>query len=135
MLDGSSVAEEAVPMVKTLAGRPIENLKLYRAVDDPSERAAASSYLEAVSARLGAQALKIEIAVEVGNPTALARQAAEAADLVVLCTHGRGGFDRFRHGSVADRVVRETTKPVLLVRAGMAATQERSESASSVTVG
>jgi hypothetical protein len=43
---------------------------------------------------------------------------AEGADLIVLCTHGRGGFDRLRHGSVAERVVREAHKPVLLIRAG-----------------
>jgi nucleotide-binding universal stress UspA family protein len=133
MLDGSGVAEEAVPMVKTLAGRPIEIVKLYRAVDDPSDRAAASTYLEGVSAHLGAEGLKIEIAVEVGDPTALARQAAQGADLVVLCTHGRGGFDRFRHGSVADRVVRETAKPVLLVRAGMPATPEQNAPVASAT--
>lgn len=118
MLDGSGVAEEAVPMVEMLAGRPIEKVKLFRAVDDPADRGAAATYLDGVSARLTAAGLETEVLVELGDPTMLARRVAQDMDLVVLCTHGRGGFDRFRHGSVADRVVRVVEKPVLLVRAG-----------------
>lgn len=39
------------------------------------------------------------------------------ADLMVLGTHGRRGFDRVLVGSVAESVVRIATLPVLLVRA------------------
>jgi nucleotide-binding universal stress UspA family protein len=47
----------------------------------------------------------------------LAEQAsAEGADLVVMTTHGRGGFTRFLLGSVADDLVRVSPMPVLLVR-------------------
>jgi nucleotide-binding universal stress UspA family protein len=42
---------------------------------------------------------------------------AESADLIVLGTHGRGGFTRWFMGSVADRVVRSARCPVLTVRA------------------
>lgn len=38
------------------------------------------------------------------------------ADLIVMGTHGRHGFKRFLLGSVAERVVRESCCPVLLVR-------------------
>lgn len=37
-------------------------------------------------------------------------------DLIVMGTHGRHGFKRFLLGSVAERVVRESFCPVLLVR-------------------
>jgi len=40
----------------------------------------------------------------------------EKADLVVMCTHGRGPLSRFWLGSVADRLIRESTAPILLVR-------------------
>jgi nucleotide-binding universal stress UspA family protein len=36
--------------------------------------------------------------------------------MIVMSTHGRTGVKRFLLGSVADRVLRETTCPVLLVR-------------------
>jgi nucleotide-binding universal stress UspA family protein len=38
------------------------------------------------------------------------------ADLVVVGTHGRRGFQRLMLGSVAEGVVRIATKPVLLIR-------------------
>jgi nucleotide-binding universal stress UspA family protein len=41
---------------------------------------------------------------------------AEAADLVVLGTHGRAGLERALLGSVADRVIRTAPCPVLTVR-------------------
>jgi nucleotide-binding universal stress UspA family protein len=40
------------------------------------------------------------------------------ADLVVIGTHGRRGFRRLLLGSVAEGLIRVTTKPVLLVRGG-----------------
>ena len=39
-------------------------------------------------------------------------------DLVVMGTHGRRGFSRFTLGSNAEAVMRASTVPVLLVRAG-----------------
>ncbi len=40
----------------------------------------------------------------------------EDADLVVMCTHGRGGLARFMFGSVAHKVMQEVRVPVLLIR-------------------
>ncbi|VTU18057.1 Universal stress protein/MSMEI_3859 [Variovorax sp. SRS16] len=39
-----------------------------------------------------------------------------ACDLIVMGTHGRRGFSRLALGSDADRVVRSSRVPVLLVR-------------------
>jgi len=47
------------------------------------------------------------------------RHAAElAADLIVMGTHGRGGFDRFTLGSVAEKVLRKAPCPVLTLPPG-----------------
>lgn len=43
------------------------------------------------------------------------------ADLVVIGTHGRRGFDRLLLGSDAEQIVRTSSVPVLLVRASEAA--------------
>ena len=40
-----------------------------------------------------------------------------SADLLVIGTHGRKGFEHFLMGSVAEGVIRTATMPVLLVRA------------------
>ncbi|MBI3455946.1 MAG: universal stress protein [Candidatus Rokubacteria bacterium] len=63
--------------------------------------------------------LKVRSRVEQGPAgqriLAVARE--EAADLIVMGTHGRTGVSRVVLGSVADRVVRQAPCPVLTVRA------------------
>src|SRR5207253_2379404 len=106
MLDGSGLAEEVLPLVSTLAGKPLQHLTLYRVVPEPGDRAAAATYLEGVAAGLGASGATTEIKVDLGDPRPNVERAATEVDLVILCTHGRGGFDRLRQGSVAEHVMR-----------------------------
>jgi nucleotide-binding universal stress UspA family protein len=47
----------------------------------------------------------------------LATVDAQSMDIVVMSTHGRGGVARWVFGSVADRVLRQSPVPVLLMRA------------------
>jgi len=56
--------------------------------------------------------------VEDRSPVDAILQASESADLVVMGTHGRQGPKRWWLGSVAERVLREVAKPLLIVRAG-----------------
>jgi nucleotide-binding universal stress UspA family protein len=42
---------------------------------------------------------------------------ANRIDLIAMCTHGRTGLARWTLGSVADRVLRARSTPLLLVRA------------------
>lgn len=53
-----------------------------------------------------------------GEPAAgiTAAQAEIGADLIVMSTHGRTGISHFFLGSVAERVVREASCPVLTIR-------------------
>jgi nucleotide-binding universal stress UspA family protein len=46
------------------------------------------------------------------------RAAELGADMIVMGTHGHGGFRRFLLGSAAERVVRMATVPVLTVHVG-----------------
>jgi nucleotide-binding universal stress UspA family protein len=70
---------------------------------------------------IGKQALtgvEHEVNVEIGEPgdVILAMGKKLSADLVVMATHGRRGVARLILGSVAERVVRESIAPVLIVR-------------------
>jgi nucleotide-binding universal stress UspA family protein len=62
-----------------------------------------------------------QILIWSGDPAAAILQAAHDldADLIVMATHGRKGIDRLILGSVAERVVRESPKPVLTVKPRM----------------
>ena len=61
--------------------------------------------------------LQTGVLVDAGNPAAriLEHAASLPADLVVMGTHGRGGFERLVLGSVAEKVLRKATCPVLTV--------------------
>jgi nucleotide-binding universal stress UspA family protein len=49
-----------------------------------------------------------------GHPVESILQVSQQHDLVVMGTHGRSGLDRLLLGSVAERVTRQSTKPVLV---------------------
>lgn len=68
-------------------------------------------------AQTGAAAIDPALLVEEGRPDAVivAQAAALPADLLVLGTHGRGGFTRLMLGSVAEKVVRTAACPVLTI--------------------
>ena len=117
-LDGSGLAEEALPMLEALAGKPLESVVLFRVEADPRDQGPAMTYLQGVAGRMSSLPVKIEAVVDVGPPTPGIERVALTVDLIIICTHGRGGLDRLRHGSVAEHVVREIETPALLVRAG-----------------
>jgi nucleotide-binding universal stress UspA family protein len=62
--------------------------------------------------------LKLRLRLEEGRPAARILEVAtqEAADLLVVGTHGRTGVERLVLGSVADRMVRQASCPVLTAR-------------------
>jgi nucleotide-binding universal stress UspA family protein len=117
LLDGSRFGEGALAIAGELAGKPLRSIKLLRVVADPADRGPAESYLEGAARQLAASGLEVTMAVDVGDTRHVIERAAKGHDIVVLSTHGRGGFDRLRHGSVADYLVRYLDQPVLLVRA------------------
>lgn len=66
----------------------------------------------------------------VGEPAAQLTAAAAdlEADLIVVGSHGRTGLDRWLMGSVAESVLRQASRPVLIVKGRPALTCRRPES-------
>ena len=132
-LDGSDMAEKAVPFAIAQAGRFRAQLILLRVVEpilyarslDALEDARqermewARDYLESVATRIREQGIQVKIVVTEEAPNVSITQYAETnqVDLIVLCSRGRSGPSRWLMGSVADRIVRGANVPVLLVRA------------------
>jgi nucleotide-binding universal stress UspA family protein len=116
-LDGSPLAEQAVPVAAMLA--KVTGAKLHFATVAPSlaEREYLRQNAEAVATTHG---VETSTALLQGHaPLALAAYVEEHdVDLVVMTTHGRGGASRLWLGSVADQLLRRTAAPVLLLRAG-----------------
>jgi nucleotide-binding universal stress UspA family protein len=61
--------------------------------------------------------IKTDAIVDDGNAPAriLEHASSSQADLIVMGTHGLGGFERFMLGSVAEKVLRKATCPVMTV--------------------
>ncbi len=71
-----------------------------------------------VKSVLGEQSAQVETRVVEGLPADAIRKLADKvhAGVVVMGTHGRTGYNRWMLGSVAERVLRESTVPVLTMR-------------------
>jgi nucleotide-binding universal stress UspA family protein len=68
-------------------------------------------------AREALAGLDADVVVQTGDPSRVIVEEAVArtVDLIVLGTHGRSGFDRLLSGSVAEKVLRRASCPVLTI--------------------
>lgn len=84
-----------------------------------AQREEAQRYLDRTAATLRSRGMRVasvsDISVDVAAAV-LERLDGNAFDFVALTTHGLGGWKRFMLGSVADKVIRASSKPVLVVR-------------------
>ncbi len=81
----------------------------------------AQTYLERQAEELRARGLQVDAVVTVGEPSAriLEYARAHSIDLIAMATHGRGGFSLLLLGSVADKVLRGSSLPLLLYSPGV----------------
>lgn len=129
-LDGSECAETVIPKVEELvAGRKMGICLLRVAFApvfpgvDPTEAQVrvvreAEDYLRDLKDRLKARGLDVDTHVRYGDDVEeiLDHAAQKEIDLVAMSTRGHRGVKRLLLGSVAERVIRQTPKPVFLVR-------------------
>ncbi len=137
-LDGSARAEQALPLATRLARASEGSILLLQLVDTlhtlgahstgaavfvqevlEKERAGAAAYLARVAASDALKGIPTRVAVFSGPPASQIIDVAQeqGCDLIVLCSHGYTGFKRWALGSVAQKVARLSSVPVLLVRA------------------
>ncbi len=77
----------------------------------------ARAYIEAMADKLRATGLEVHAKVEVGGAAEIILAVAEEEQSSVICmsTHGRTGLSRWVYGSVTEKVVRASVRPVLVV--------------------
>lgn len=137
-LDGSSVAEQALPYAVEVAERFASKVVLLQVIHLSSSLAAAAAqgaervlqeetdrlagearaYLEQVAAPLREKGLDVEaVALEGAPADAIVSYAADnEVDLIAIGTHGRKNLGRLVFGSVADRVLKHSSIPVLTIK-------------------
>jgi nucleotide-binding universal stress UspA family protein len=127
-LDGSPLAEHALPYAERLARATSARLILCRALSatklQPAEIVAAvdeaHAYVRGVADQLASRGRIVETTIPWGEPAdeILEQVRSARADLVVMATHGRSGLGRWLYGSVADEVLRRASVPIFLVPPG-----------------
>jgi nucleotide-binding universal stress UspA family protein len=87
------------------------------AVLDPAVRGRLQKALETLAAPAGPLGVSVRFGVYEGRivQEILDRARSWPADLLVMGTHGRGGFERWMLGSVTEKVLRKAPCPVLTV--------------------
>ncbi|MER3437112.1 MAG: hypothetical protein C4346_05670, partial [Chloroflexota bacterium] len=134
-LDGSPLAEQALPYARALA-TPATEIVLLEVVPWADEvrtvlgklvataaevqeayEASAREELEEVRRTWLGDRPKVTLEVAAGDPAEQILWAAErhAVDLIVMASHGRGALGRWIFGSVADRIARASIIPVMII--------------------
>ena len=129
-LDGSALAEQAIPYARALAGpsgsclmllRTAENRRPRPSSDTPQVDAVqeAQAYLSSIGERLAHAEAPVEEHMYRGDAAEAIREAVSklGADVVAMASHSRSGLARAMYGSVAERLLARSPVPVLLVPA------------------
>jgi nucleotide-binding universal stress UspA family protein len=127
-LDGSPLAERALPCAVMLASEMPAELVLFQSVPVPLEcsdgekdsrlgqlEAEAREYLAQVAGRLDRNGLRVSRVVEHGPAAESIVDCGADTQLIVMATHGRSGANRWARGSVAERVLQASSTPVLMI--------------------
>ena len=133
-LDGSMLAEQVLPHLQRLATPTDTTFVLVNVINSANYvathsrylppdyftrlRASAEAYLAEQQRPLEEAGFRVEAYVGDGDAAGSVLQIATAthADLIAMTTHGHSGFVRWALGSVAERIISETTLPIFLVR-------------------
>jgi len=134
-LDGSELAERALEHIKIVTegcrapkvvllqvipwpAHPAHALsdELIRSESEKAE-AGAKDYLVKVADSLKGDGIAVETDIVHGGPAEeiLDYATQNKVDLIVMSTHGRSGVSRWVFGSVAERVLRHSATPVLVI--------------------
>lgn len=138
-LDGSELARRALPVAVELARQNNSTLvlaqaihvsygalpeayiatpDLYNQIHDQAQ-ADAETELKAAAGQATEAGVAVETVILEGDPASelVDYEDEGKIDLIVMSTHGRTGLARFVYGSVAERVLRHGSRPILLLRA------------------
>jgi nucleotide-binding universal stress UspA family protein len=133
-LDGTDVAEAAIPYAELIPSRHVRLLQVEPITvtvrQDPEgmehlklaqdeRRSRASAYLAQQAEGLRRQGRDIELVAAAGDPREKIIAAASDADLIVIGTRGRSVGGRTLGVSIADHVLRNADVPTLLVRGAL----------------
>jgi nucleotide-binding universal stress UspA family protein len=149
-LDGSASAEKVLPYARALARAleiPVELVAVIETAGDFSAEKAryldrliedgvrnSHEYLTKISKTFTGAGAQCVVDKGIAEEVIITKAAADSGTLITMATHGRSGLNRWLLGSIAEKVVRGATNPVLVVRANEEATAEGEAAPDSIIV-
>src|SRR5512135_3307847 len=135
-LDGGELSERAIQQAEEIGQCTKAEVILFQVVQNPIRSAPiaagqtevtkasknvtdkAGAYLEKMASPLKAKGIKVRCDIEIGEPTTriLGKAHNEDVDLIVMSTHYEGEVHKLVTGSIAEKVLLGTKRPVLLVK-------------------
>jgi nucleotide-binding universal stress UspA family protein len=153
-LDGSELAEQALPQAEELArltGAPIHLVRVidptqlpwYRSLGMATDYVAvegalrdedreSDTYLNSVAKRLAESGIEVDWERRRGRTDRELIAATKPGDIIVMVSHGRGGITRVLLGSVAEELLRHASVPILLVKSTAVATNQSGNASETV---
>lgn len=116
-LDGSRLADGILSQVRRLLVRADAEVNFLHVLESGvAGPADACEHVEGLAMALEREGARVATHFVHGDPAVEIVRAAEDLDvgLTAMATHGRSGVSRLLRGSVAERVLRESTRPLLL---------------------
>jgi nucleotide-binding universal stress UspA family protein len=113
---GSSIVLLHVVPTLILSGA-MESARQYETVAEALTKEG-EAYLRTMEKRLKDKGLTVESQLLQGNEAHVILEQCDRKDidLIAMSTHGRSGVSRWLLGSVAEKIIRHATKPILLIR-------------------
>jgi nucleotide-binding universal stress UspA family protein len=119
-LDGSPECEVALPYASALAQITGAELILARVTVTADQGASTvdTAYLQNLAATISDEIVARMVVLRGRSiaPAILECATNENADLIIMATHAREGWERVAHGSVAESVLGKSAAPVMLIR-------------------
>ncbi|MDD5127792.1 MAG: universal stress protein [Dehalococcoidales bacterium] len=127
-LDGSVLAEAALPFAEEVAGKLGSEVTLlyisdpvndpYRHMYDPYLQKISEAVKETGKNSPNGKEISADSRIMVGEAAEQITSYAENKDidLIVMSSHGHSGYKRWTLGHITDKVIRNTTRPVAIIR-------------------
>ena len=152
-LDGSKTAEAVLPLARSWSSKlklpveliavvgtaelarslsAIERFYMNNLVDEETRRC--GEYLDRAAKNFFPDGCKSRLEKGSSPDIIIDAAAADKGTLIMMATHGRSGVSRWLLGSVAEKVLRATSNPLLLIRSSDKARADEQASLSSVVV-
>lgn len=136
-LDGSELAEGALPYAEAIARRSGSEVLLFTVCTpyDCLERPL-KAYLDKKRDQFTSSGVRASSLIATGDVATEILDSAEnnAVSLIIVSTHGHSGVSRWALGNVANKVLRSSRIPTLLIRAGEGQTAPAAESLQDILV-